>query len=293
MSTAFRNQWQPAAAEPVAEIAVSLTDVSVCYQMASERINSLKEYAIRRMRGNQVTHREFWALRDINLTVQRGAAVALIGNNGAGKSTMLKLIARVMRPSSGRVVVNGLVAPLIELGAGMNPELTGRENIFVNGAMLGFTRKEMQAKLDGIIEFAGLREFIDVPMRTYSSGMSARLGFAVAADVNPDILIIDEVLAVGDEPFQQKCLARMHEFRARGATIFFVTHGIDMVHELCPRAVWLEGGRIKYAGPTQEIVAMYRKAGEHDALGETQRMQVMRQSAAARARHSGQLRNRP
>jgi ABC-type polysaccharide/polyol phosphate transport system ATPase subunit len=268
--------WRTAPHARTPEVAVSLSDVSVRYQLPTERIASLKECAVRRMRGRKTVFREFLALTDINLTIMRGAAVALVGRNGAGKSTMLKLIARVLRPTTGRVVVTGHVAPLIELGAGMNPELTGRENIFINGAMLGFTEREMRSKIDRIIEFAGLQEFIDAPMRTYSSGMSARLGFAVATEVNPDILIVDEALSVGDEAFQKKCMARMREFRDRGITLFFVTHAVDTIGELCPKAVLLEGGRIVYAGATEEVVALYRSGGELDKFSESQKLQVIR-----------------
>jgi lipopolysaccharide transport system ATP-binding protein len=258
------------------DMAVLLSDVSVRYRLPSERISSLKEYAVRRFRGRKVVYREFMALTDINVTVMRGAAVALIGRNGAGKSTMLKLIARVMRPTTGRVVVHGHVAPILELGAGMNPELTGRENIFINGAMLGFTKREMQRKIGRIVEFAGLDEFIDAPVRTYSSGMTARLGFAVATEVDPDILIVDEALSVGDEAFQKKCMARMHEFRERGVTLFFVTHAVDTLAELCPKAILLERGRIVHAGPTEEVVALYRHGGDVDTFSESQKLQVIR-----------------
>jgi ABC-type polysaccharide/polyol phosphate transport system ATPase subunit len=270
------SAWRTAPHARTPEVAVSLSDVSVRYQLPTERISSLKEYAVRRMRGRKTVFREFLALTDINLTIMRGAAVALVGRNGAGKSTMLKLIARVLRPTTGRVVVSGHVAPLIELGAGMNPELTGRENIYINGAMLGFTEREMRAKVESIIEFAGLREFIDAPMRTYSSGMSARLGFAVATEVNPDILIVDEALSVGDEAFQKKCMERMREFRDRGITLFFVTHAVGTIGQLCPKAVLLEGGRIVYAGPTDEVVALYRSGGELDKFSESQKHQVIR-----------------
>ena len=189
---------QPATDEVAPEIAIQLTDVSVCYRLPSERVNTLKEQLIRRIRGVQVKYNEFWALRNASVNIPAGACVALIGRNGAGKSTLLKVIAQVQRPTQGRVVVAGRVAAIIELGAGFHPELTGRENVFINGAMLGFSRKQMERKFESIVAFSELGTFIDSPMRTYSSGMIARLAFSVAADADPDVLIIDEALSVGD-----------------------------------------------------------------------------------------------
>ncbi len=197
-----RNSGQPA---------IVVSDASVCYRLPTERINTLKEQVIRQVTRRKVKFNEFWALRKVNLQINRGEAIALVGRNGAGKSTLLKLIAKVQRPTTGRIWVQGTMAPIIELGAGFHEELTGRENIFLNGAMLGFSRKEMEKKVDNIIEFSELANFIDSPLRTYSSGMHARLGFAVAAEADPDILIIDEVLSVGDEAFQ----AKVHGSHAR------------------------------------------------------------------------------
>jgi ABC-2 type transport system ATP-binding protein/lipopolysaccharide transport system ATP-binding protein len=255
---------------------VVLSDVSVRYDLPSERVTSLKEVVVRRLTGRSVKYSQFWALRHIDLRVHRGEAIGLIGRNGAGKSTLLKVIARVQKPSSGRVLVRGHVSPLIELGAGFHPELTGRENIFVNGAMLGFSRKQMEKKFDRIVEFSGLEEFIDAPLRTYSSGMSARLGFAVAADADPDILIIDEALSVGDEAFQKKCIARMNEFREQGVTIFFVTHGLDSLAKLCPKSVWIDAGHLRKVGPTQEIIDAFRQSQTNDvSIIETRKMQVV------------------
>lgn len=261
------------------ELAVVLSGVSVCYRMPNERIHTLKEQVVRRITGRSVKYSEFWALRNITLKVRRGEALGLIGSNGAGKSTLLKVIARVQRPTLGKVWVQGSISPLIELGAGFHPELTGRENIFINGAMLGFSKKQMQDKFDGIVAFSELEAFIDAPLRTYSSGMIARLGFAIASDVDPDILIIDEALAVGDEAFQKKCLARMNKYRDRGTTIFYVTHALDTVHELCPRSIWLDGGRIRYGGPTSEVVDAYRQNLETDgdiSLADTHKLQIVR-----------------
>ncbi len=235
---------------------INLDKVGVRYRIPSERISSFKEYSIRWIQ-RKVTHRDFWALRDVNLSVNRGETLGLIGHNGAGKSTMLKLIARVFRPTAGRVVVAGKVAPLLEFGAGFHPELTGRENIYLNGALMGFSRQEMEEKFEGIVDFAELWDFIDVPLRTYSSGMGARLGFAVATDVEPDILLIDEVLSVGDESFQRKSSARMQEFRDQGATTMLVSHNMDIVIKMCDRTAWLDHGQIKAVGKTSDVVQAY------------------------------------
>jgi len=198
-----------------------------------------------------------WALKDVSFEVKRGEVVGIIGRNGAGKSTLLKVVSRILRPTAGQVWVRGSVAPLIELGAGFHPELTGRENVYLNGAMLGFSQAEMQARFEGIVEFAELWDFIDAPLRTYSSGMMTRLGFAVASDVDPDILIIDEVLSVGDEAFQQKCLARMRSFRAKETTILFVSHGLDAVERLCDRAIWIDQGGVRHSGGVRETAEAY------------------------------------
>jgi len=237
---------------------ICLQDVGVRYRIPSERIHSFKEYAIRRLQ-RKLQMRDFWALQDINLSIQQGEAFGLIGNNGAGKSTLLKLVARVFRPTSGRVLVIGQVAPLLEFGAGFHPELTGRENIYLNGALLGFTRNEMEEKFQRIVDFAELWDFIDSPMRTYSSGMWARLGFASATDVQPDILLVDEVLSVGDEAFQRKSLARMESFRENGATIVLVSHSMDLIETMCRRAAWLDHGQIKAIGSAGEVIQAYRE----------------------------------
>jgi ABC-2 type transport system ATP-binding protein/lipopolysaccharide transport system ATP-binding protein len=218
---------------------------------------TFKEFAIRWMQ-RRVHHRSFLALDGVNLSVNSGEAFGLIGHNGAGKSTMLKLIARVLKPTSGRVIVRGAVAPLLEFGAGFHPELTGRENVFLNGAILGFSRSEMEEKFPRIVDFAELWDFIDAPMRTYSSGMWARLGFAVATDIQPDVLIVDEVLSVGDEPFQEKSFKRILEFRDRGATILLVSHNMQIIESLCHRVAWLDHGRLMTVAPAAEAIQAYR-----------------------------------
>lgn len=241
------------------EEAIILEHVGVRYRASSERIRSIKEYTIRWIQG-KIKHREFWALQNVDLTVWRGETLGLIGQNGAGKSTLLKLIARVLRPTQGRVRVHGKVAPLLEFGAGFHPELTGRENVYLNGALLGYGRKEMDEKFTRIVDFAELWDFIDAPMRTYSSGMWARLGFAVATDIKPDILIIDEVLSVGDEAFQRKSAARMQEFRHQRATILLVSHNMDTISQMCQRAVWLDHGQLKAIGEPEQVIYKYRQS---------------------------------
>lgn len=241
--------------------AISFEKVGVCYRTPNERIVTFKEYAIRWLQG-KVRHREVWALHDVHLDIKRGETFGLIGRNGAGKSTLLKLIARVLRPTTGRVIVRGKIAPLLEFGAGFHPELTGRENVYLNGAMLGFSRRAMDEKFDRIVEFAELWDFIDSPIRTYSSGMTARLGFAVATDIQPNILLVDEVLSVGDEAFQRKSAARMHEFRDGGATVLMVSHNMTVIQEMCHRVAWLDHGALMAAGSPSEIIQAYRDSQE-------------------------------
>jgi len=253
------------------EIAICLEDISVRYRVPHERYATLKEHTIRWLQ-RRVQYDDFWALRDVNVTLRRGEVVGIIGSNGAGKSTLLKVIGRVLRPTRGRVMICGRVAPLLEFGAGFHPELTGRENVFLNGAILGFSHAQMQAKFDQIVDFAELRDFIDAPLRTYSSGMIARLGFAVATDVEPDILIIDEVLSVGDAAFQQKSAERIQGFRATGATILLVSHNLASVEAMCDRAIWLDHGRVVAEGTAATVVHQYRerdKAVEAEHLAES------------------------
>jgi ABC-2 type transport system ATP-binding protein/lipopolysaccharide transport system ATP-binding protein len=238
---------------------IRLEKASVRYRVPQERMRTFKEYAIRWLQG-KVKHNSFWALKDVDLSINQGEVFGLIGENGAGKSTLLKLVARVLRPTDGRVVVCGRVAPLLELGAGFHPELSGRENVYLNGAILGFTRAEMDRKFPEIVRFAELEQFIDAPMRTYSSGMWARLGFAVATDVQPDILIVDEVLAVGDEAFQRKCNTRIREFRERGTSILLVSHSMATVEDMCQRVAWLGHGKLLEVGETRHVIRSYRES---------------------------------
>jgi len=241
---------------------IDLRDVSVHYRLPVERVRTFKEFAIQWLRGHQVTE-ELRALSHVSLQVRRGESVGIIGRNGAGKTTLMKVIARVLRPTSGSVSVDGLVAPLLELGAGFDPEMTGRENVFMNGAILRRSRKEMQRRLPDIMAFAELEHFIDAPLRTYSTGMMARLGFAVATDVEPEILLIDEVLAVGDIEFQERCMERIERFVRGGATLVLVSHSPQAVLDVCQRVVWIEAGRIVADGPAAEVVSEFVDHATH------------------------------
>jgi ABC-type polysaccharide/polyol phosphate transport system ATPase subunit/SAM-dependent methyltransferase len=248
---------------PDAEVVVRLENVSVEYRAPREQIRSFKEYAIRLLQG-RVQHDEFKALRDVNLDVRQGEVMGVIGHNGAGKSTLLKLVSRVMKPTKGRVWVKGRIAPLLELGAGFHVELSGRENVFLNGTLIGYTQAEIEALFDEITDFAELGDFIDAPLRTYSTGMAVRLGFAVATARRPDILIVDEVLSVGDERFRQKCAARMDGFRKSGTTVLLVTHDSKQIISSCDRAAWLDHGCLRAIGDAQTVVDQY-----HDAYSPT------------------------
>jgi lipopolysaccharide transport system ATP-binding protein len=236
---------------------LSFHNLGMCFRMHREKVTTLKEAILGRFRhlGNVD---EFWALKDVSFDVQPGEAVALVGHNGSGKSTLLRIAAGVLRPSEGTVRVDGRVSPMIELAAGFDPDLTGRDNVFLNGALMGHSRREMAGKLDRIVEFSELGEFIDVPVKNYSSGMYMRLGFAIAADVDPEILMVDEVLAVGDERFQAKCFERIREIRRNGCTILFVSHAAETVVDLCDRAIVLHHGRMAFDGKPPEAIERYR-----------------------------------
>lgn len=263
MKSVFESSADHPALSPrtVDDAAIRMENVSVRYRLPNERMASLKEYAIRRLEG-RVIFRDFWALRGIDLIVPRGEVVAVIGRNGAGKTTLLKVIARVLRPTTGRVYVRGRIVPLVDVGAGFHPELTGRENVFLNATLLGRSRRDTEAGLNEIVDFAELEDFIDAPLRTYSAGMTARLGFAVATTWEPDILLIDEVLAVGDEPFQRKSRARLESFRSNGVTVLIVSHNAALVQALCSRAFWLDHGVVRAAGDPIEVLRLYRSAAE-------------------------------
>ena len=238
---------------------VSVKNVDMEFNLASEQLNSFKEYFLKLAKG-ELMFQKFLALQNINLEVKAGESLALIGVNGSGKSTLLKVIAGVMEPTRGTVQVNGSIAPMIELGAGFDMELTARENIFLNGAVLGHDEKFMAEHFDSIIDFAELRDFVDVPVKNFSSGMIARLGFAIATEVPADLLIVDEVLAVGDFRFQEKCRERMQKMLSGGTTLLFVSHSAAQVRELCQKALWLEHGKIKAYGLADEVCKEYENA---------------------------------
>ena len=238
---------------------IVVDNVSMKFNLAKEKVDSIKEYIIRAFKG-KLEHDEFWALSDVSFTVERGDVLGLIGLNGSGKSTMLKTIARVLKPTKGSVKVNGKVAPLIELGAGFDFDLTGKENIYLNGALLGRSKKMTDEILEEIIEFSELREFMDVPMKNYSSGMLSRLAFSIAIAGDADILIVDEVLAVGDFRYQEKCINRIKEMMAKGTTVLFVSHSIEQIEDICNKVVWLQAGKVHMQGPAKEICEIYKQS---------------------------------
>lgn len=240
----------------MSENIIEVDHVSMMFNRSTERVDNIKEYFVRLAKKN-LLFEEFWALRDVSFNIKRGEAVGIVGLNGSGKSTMLKIVAQVMKPTKGNVRVYGSMAPLIELGAGFDMDLTARENIYLNGAVLGYSRKEMRQKFDDIMDFAELWDFVDSPLKNYSSGMVARLGFSIATMSMPDILIVDEILGVGDYKFQEKCKARMQKIIANGATVIFVSHSIEQVQELCSRAIWLEKGKLIMDGPVDEVCDRY------------------------------------
>ncbi len=239
--------------------AVRLENVSVRYRVPRERVASLKEFAIHWLQ-RRVRYEDFFALRHVTLDIRHGEVFGLVGRNGAGKSTLLKVVAKVLRPTGGRVRVWGRVAPMIDLGAGFEHELTGRENAILNATILGLSKAESAARLAEVLGFAGLQDFADAPLRTYSSGMIARLAFAVATDADPDILIVDEVLSVGDAAFQKKSFARIEGFRSQGVTILLVSHDLQTMAKMCDRVAWLEHGGLVKIGPPSEILPEYRQS---------------------------------
>jgi ABC-type polysaccharide/polyol phosphate transport system ATPase subunit len=237
-------------------LAVDVVDVSKQFRLFDAKYQSVKERVVHARRN---PYRELWALRDVSFEVPEGVTLGILGRNGSGKSTLLKCVAGILKPTTGRVVVRGQLAALLELGAGFQPELSGRDNIFLNGSLLGLSRKEMEKRFDEIVAFAELEHFIDNQVKFYSSGMYVRLGFAVAVNVDPDVLVVDEVLAVGDENFQRKCLARIKQFQDEGRTILFVTHGSDMARQICDRVVVLSDGNLIADGPAADSVRAYHE----------------------------------
>ena len=235
---------------------LKVENVSMKFTMANDKVSSIKEY-VTALLSHKLKFKEFWALKEVNFQVNKGEVVGIIGRNGAGKSTLLKIVSGILKPTGGNVVRNGNIVPMLELGAGFDADLTGKENIFLNGAILGYSEEFLKDRYDEILEFSELGEFINMPIRNYSSGMMMRLAFSIATVVEPEILIVDEILAVGDERFQRKSKARMMELMSGGTTVLFVSHGLDQIREMCDRVVWLDGGTVKMFGETKEVCDAY------------------------------------
>lgn len=242
----------------MSETVIQVRDVSMHFNLMEEKVDSIKEYVVKLLKG-KLLYNDFIALNHISFDVQKGDILGFIGFNGAGKSTLLKILAGVLTPTTGSVKVVGSIAPLIEVGAGFDPELTARENIYLNGAILGFSKAFIEKKFDSIIEFAELKDFVNVPVKNFSSGMYARLGFSIATAVQPDILIVDEVLSVGDFRFQQKCEERIRKMIEDGVTILLVSHDINMIERLCNKVLWLNHGEMKAFGKAIEICDKYKE----------------------------------
>ena len=252
-------QTTTAFGEKLGEPIIVVDDVTMTFNIASEQLNSLKEYFIKLMK-HELFFKEFHALEDINLTINRGDVYGIVGTNGSGKSTLLKLIAGVLEPSKGSVSIGGTIAPLIELGAGFDMELTARENIYLNGALLGYSKKFINERFDEIVDFAEVRDFLDMPMKNYSSGMVARVAVSVATATIPDILVVDEALSVGDFLFQEKCERRINELvNTYSTTLLFVSHSIDQVERVCRKAVWIEKGHMRMVGDVKDVCDAYRQ----------------------------------
>ena len=242
----------------VSEAIIDVQNISMRFNLAKEKVDSIKEYAVKFLQG-RLQFNEFYALKNVSFAVYPGESVALIGANGCGKSTTLKAIAGVLYPTSGSIKVRGEIAPLIELGAGFDGDLTARENVFLNGAVLGYNHQFMNEHFSNIIDFAELWDFVDVPVKNFSSGMIARLGFAIATEVMADILIVDEILSVGDFKFQEKCHRRMEKLLSNNTTLLLVSHSDAQVRELCQRAIWLDHGLVKMDGPVNEVCDAYKE----------------------------------
>lgn len=241
------------------DIMVEVKNVTMKFRMSDQPINSLKEIFTTAVSG-KLRFNEFLALDDVSFELEKGKTLGLIGKNGAGKSTTLKLISGILKPTSGTIITRGNIVPMLELGAGFDLELTGRENIYLNGAILGYSKEYLESKYDEIVEFAEIGEFVDMAIRNYSSGMMARLAFSIASVVQPEILIVDEILAVGDVAFQEKSYNRMKELMSGGATVLFVSHDIDKIEEMCDKVIWLEQGKVVAEGSAKQICNKYRKA---------------------------------
>lgn len=239
------------------EYSIVAENISMHFNMASERLESLKEYFIKLVK-RQLFFKDFIAVNDVSFKIKKGEVFGIVGTNGSGKSTTLKMISGILKPTSGKIQINGNIAPLIELGAGFDGELTARENIYLNGAVLGYSKKYIDEHFDQIVDFAELRDFLDMPIKNYSSGMVARIAFAIATVITPDILIVDEILSVGDFLFQEKCEKRINELMDGGTTIVIVSHTIAQIERLCDRVMWIEKGNLKMIGDTAEVCEAYK-----------------------------------
>ncbi len=244
------------------EIAVSVDHVSKSFRMYSERNQTLKS-AI--MRGRKSVHEDFWALKDVSFDVPEGSTFGLIGSNGSGKSTLLKCLANIYYPSNGTISHNGRIAAMLEVGSGFHSELSGRENIYLNGSILGMSKKQVNSRLEEIIDFSGVEQFIDQPVKNYSSGMYVRLGFAISINIDPDILVVDEVLSVGDAEFQEKCFGRFRDLKAQGKTVILVSHSTETVRSMCDQAAWINRGELMQVGDAQPTIRAYLDSVPHDA----------------------------
>lgn len=236
---------------------IDVKNVTMQFRLTDDRIFSMKEFVTRKLAG-KLNYKEFLALKDVSFSIEKGEVVGIIGRNGSGKSTLLKVISGILKPTKGSVTTHGTIAPMLELGSGFDPDLTGRENVFLNGAILGYDKAFLEAKFQEILDFSELGEFIDVPIRNYSSGMMMRLAFSTATLVNPEILIVDEILAVGDENFQKKSQGRMKEMMSGGTTVLLVSHSLAQIREMCNRVIWLDAGEIKMAGEAEEVCDAYQ-----------------------------------
>lgn len=243
----------------MAKYALEVKNVGIRFNLSKEKVDNFKELIIKKLKGEKIRFNEFWALRDINFKLKKGDRLGILGLNGAGKSTILKVIAGVYKPTTGEVIKRGHIAPMIELGAGFDPNYTGRENIFLYGSVLGFSREFLEEKYEEILEFSELGDFIDVPIKNYSSGMKARLGFSIATVVEPEILILDEVLSVGDAKFRKKCEKKMQGMFDHGVTVLFVSHSLQQVKRLCNKAILLEHGQLIAHGDIEDVAAIYEK----------------------------------
>ncbi len=242
-------------------LAICVKDLGMRFNLSQERVDNLKEFIIKFLRRD-LKFNEFWALKDVSFKIKKGERLGVLGLNGSGKSTLLKVVSGVLKPSAGTIETSGVIAPLLELGAGFSPEYTGRENIYLYGAVLGFTKEFLDEKIDEIVDFSGLGEFIEVPIKNYSSGMKARLGFSIATVVEPDILILDEVLSVGDKKFRRKSENKIMSMFDRGVTVLFVSHSLEQVVRLCDRAIILDSGRLVAEGPVEQVARIYKNMTE-------------------------------